>query len=85
MELLVVCRIPTTDSQRAHRLRQALGLGDGLDSEQRAEMRAKARERRKEMERERKKAIRAAYRRVREAKQKKDTDVSIELRMISGI
>ncbi|XP_069117351.1 regulator of G-protein signaling 22-like isoform X11 [Argopecten irradians] len=69
-----VKRVPTTDSQRAAQLRQALGLGADMNSEQRAEMRAKARERRKEMERERKKAIRAAYRRVKEAKQKKDTE-----------
>ncbi|XP_033734034.1 uncharacterized protein LOC117323122 isoform X2 [Pecten maximus] len=69
-----VKRVPTTDSQRAARLRQALGLGADMNSEQRAEMRAKARERRKEMERERKKAIRAAYRRVKEAKQRKDTE-----------
>ncbi|XP_021361721.1 uncharacterized protein LOC110455726 isoform X3 [Mizuhopecten yessoensis] len=69
-----VKRVSTTDSQRALRLRQALGLGADMDSEQRAAMRAKARERRKEMERERKKAIRAAYRRVKEAKQRKDTE-----------
>lgn len=50
---------------------------DEFDAEKRKVQRAKAREKRKEMERERKKAIRAAYRRVKEAKQKKDTDVCV--------
>ncbi|KAL5009301.1 hypothetical protein ScPMuIL_014882 [Solemya velum] len=42
-----------------------------VDEKTRAELKAKARERKREMERERKKAIRAAYRRVRESKTKK--------------
>ena len=46
-----------------------------LTEEERAELRAKRREARKEMERERKKAIRAAYKRVKDAKKKPD-DVS---------
>lgn len=48
---------------------------DLLGPEERAERRAKARAKRKEMERERKKAIRAAYRRVKEAKRKKEPEV----------
>ena len=48
---------------------------DDLDEEQRAELRAKRREARKEMERERKKAVRAAYKRLKDSKTKK-TDVS---------
>ena len=51
---------------------------DDLDEEQRAELRAKRREARKEMERERKKAVRAAYKRLKDSKTKK-TDVSDEM------
>lgn len=69
-------RIPTTDSEREARLRAALRSADLLGPEERAERRAKARAKRKEMERERKKAIRAAYRRVKEAKRKKEPEVT---------
>jgi hypothetical protein len=68
-------RIPTTDSVREARLRATLRSVDLLGPEERAERRAKNRAKRKEMERERKKAIRAAYRRVREAKRKKEPEV----------
>ncbi|XP_071159349.1 regulator of G-protein signaling 22-like isoform X30 [Mytilus edulis] len=64
-----VRRVPTTESQRARRLKDA--FQDDVDSEKRAELRMLARLRRKDMERERRKAIRNAYRRVREAKKKK--------------
>ncbi|KAK3093892.1 hypothetical protein FSP39_021520 [Pinctada imbricata] len=67
-----VKRVPTTESQREARIKASKSVE--MSPEKRAEMRALARQRRKEMERERKKAIRAAYRRVREAKQKKDPD-----------
>ena len=70
-------RIPTTDSQREARLRAALRSADLLGPEERAERRAKARAKKKEMERERKKAIRAAYRRVKEAKRKKEPEVNL--------
>lgn len=48
---------------------------EDLDEDQRAELRAKRREARKEMERERRKAIKAAYKRLRDSK-KKPEDVS---------
>ena len=67
-------RVPTTESQKEARLKARKPMIE-MDPEKRAEMKARARQRRKEMERERKKAIRAAYRRVREAKQKRDPDV----------
>ncbi|XP_052275180.1 uncharacterized protein LOC127874696 isoform X4 [Dreissena polymorpha] len=54
-------------------LEQAKGLGlslEDMDEEQRAIIRAKRREARKEMERERRKAIRAAYKRLRDSKKK---------------
>ena len=66
-------RVATTESQKAKRLRDA--LHDDIDSEKRAELRMLARLKRKDMERERRKAIRNAYRRVREAKKKKDPEV----------
>ena len=65
---------------RAKRLRDA--LADDIDSEKRAELRMLARLRRKDMERERRKAIRNAYRRVREAKKKKDPEVIMSLFII---
>ncbi|XP_076099179.1 uncharacterized protein LOC143068768 isoform X14 [Mytilus galloprovincialis] len=65
----ILSRVPTTESQRARRLKDA--FQDDVDSEKRAELRMLARLRRKDMERERRKAIRNAYRRVREAKKKK--------------
>ncbi|XP_063428007.1 uncharacterized protein LOC134711377 isoform X3 [Mytilus trossulus] len=65
----ILSRVPTTESQRARRLKDA--FQDDIDSEKRAELRMLARLRRKDMERERRKAIRNAYRRVREAKKKK--------------
>ncbi|XP_052105835.1 uncharacterized protein LOC127738576 isoform X2 [Mytilus californianus] len=65
----ILSRVPTTESQRAKRLKDA--FQDDIDSEKRAELRMLARLRRKDMERERRKAIRNAYRRVREAKKKK--------------
>lgn len=64
-----VKRVATTDSEKARRIQNA--LADDIDSEKRAELRMLARLRRKDMERERRKAIRNAYRRVREAKKKK--------------
>lgn len=73
-------RAPTTESVRAKRLRDA--LADDIDSEKRAELRMLARLRRKDMERERRKAIRNAYRRVREAKKKKDPEVIMSLFII---
>jgi len=60
---------------RAKRLRDA--LADDIDSEKRAELRMLARLRRKDMERERRKAIRNAYRRVREAKKKKERKLKL--------
>ena len=44
---------------------------DDLDEEQRAELRAKRREARKEMERERRKAVKAAYKRLKDSKTSK--------------
>lgn len=81
--LIYFCRIfdpfnrppGTTETQRAQRLKSDLFMED-LDEEQRAELRAKRREARKEMERERRKAIRAAYKRLKDSKTKK-SDVSI--------
>lgn len=72
-KLLHINRVPTTESQRARRLAQA--LQDDVDSEKRAELRMLARLRRKDMERERRRAIRNAYRRVKEAKKKKGPEV----------
>lgn len=43
-----------------------------MDEEERAAFIAKRREARKEMERERKKAVRAAYKRLRDSKKKPD-------------
>ena len=49
---------------------------DDLDEEKRAELRAKRLEAKKEMERERRKAVKAAYKRLKDSKSKK-SDVSI--------
>ncbi|XP_052766652.1 uncharacterized protein LOC128207645 isoform X4 [Mya arenaria] len=57
----------TTESQR--RCKGGLSLED-MDEDQRAIVRAQRREARKEMERERRKAIRAAYKRLRDSKKK---------------
>ena len=44
---------------------------DDMDEEKRAELRAKRLEARKEMERERRKAVKAAYKRLKDSKTKK--------------
>ena len=56
-------------------VRQKTDEMEELDEEQRAILRAKRREARKEMERERRKAVKAAYKRMRDSKKKPD-DVS---------
>lgn len=64
--------------RRTH-VRQVTDEMEDLDEEQRAILRAKRREARKEMERERRKAVRAAYKRMRDSKKKPDdvSDVNI--------
>ena len=60
----------TTETQRAQRLKSDLYMDD-MDEEKRAELRAKRLEARKEMERERRKAVKAAYKRLKDSKTKK--------------
>ena len=75
-------RTGTTESElQARSKKAALSLED-MDEEQRAIIRAQRREARKVMERERKKAVRNAYRRLRDAK-KKPGDVSVDCFVLS--
>ncbi|XP_060552397.1 LOW QUALITY PROTEIN: uncharacterized protein LOC132713733, partial [Ruditapes philippinarum] len=62
-------KIGTTESERARRAKPGISLED-MDEEELAALRAKRREARKEMERERRKAVKAAYKRLRDAKKK---------------
>ncbi|XP_053375384.1 uncharacterized protein LOC123527871 isoform X6 [Mercenaria mercenaria] len=62
-------KMGTTESERARRAKPGLSLED-MDEEELAALRAKRREARKEMERERRKAVKAAYKRLRDSKRK---------------
>ncbi|KAL4237950.1 hypothetical protein ACF0H5_002660 [Mactra antiquata] len=75
-------KMASTESERAKKMKPSF---EDMTDEERAAMLAKRRDARKEMERERKKAIRAAYKRLRDSQKKPDDSLSTtSTRMVRG-